>query len=321
MFILEKISQACSDPGLAVIISIMKKFMNILWIIGPILAMIGAGIALVKLLANPEEKKYKNLFKNMIIALLLLFLIPVIVNTVMKLFDDSFEISACWNAAENIGQTGSQNSGYINPNGNRPNSNIYDDPSDYQTGEGTATNSSNNSNSTDINSSGNSYTSVKKVIFVGDSRTVGMQSSVGTAGKDDVWSCASSMGLDWMKSTGIPSIEGQITSGTALVILMGVNDLYHVDSYISYINSLVSVVSSRNAKIYFVSVNPTSRTANYLNTDIDQFNQKMKSGLSSYVRYIDTNSFLKANGFSSNDGIHYSSTTYNQIYAYIKSSL
>lgn len=135
MFILNNISEVCSDPGLAMIISLIKKAMNIIWIIGPILAIIGAVIALIKLLGNPEEKKYKSLFRNMIIALLLLFFIPAIVNTVMKLFDDNFEVSACWNQAETTNNTSSQGSTYIDPNEDRPSSSIYQDPDSYETGK------------------------------------------------------------------------------------------------------------------------------------------------------------------------------------------
>ena len=47
-----KISGSCTDPGLASMLFVVKKFINILWIIGPILAIIGAVIAFIKLLAQ-----------------------------------------------------------------------------------------------------------------------------------------------------------------------------------------------------------------------------------------------------------------------------
>ena len=78
------LSGNCTDPGLASLLAVAKKFMNILWIVGPILAIIGAGIAFYKLMSNPEEKKYKSIFKNMLIALIMLFLVPAIVNVVMR---------------------------------------------------------------------------------------------------------------------------------------------------------------------------------------------------------------------------------------------
>ena len=70
------LSGNCTDPGLASLLAVAKKFMNILWIVGPILAIIGAGIAFYKLMSNPEEKKYKSIFKNMLIDIIMLFLVP-----------------------------------------------------------------------------------------------------------------------------------------------------------------------------------------------------------------------------------------------------
>ncbi len=161
MFILNNISSTCSDPGLAAIISIIKKVMNIVWIIGPILAMVGAIIAFTKMMSNPDDKKYKSLFKNMIIALLMLFFIPVIVNTVMAMFDDSFEVSACWNQAESINATGSQDSTYIDPNDDDK-SNIYTDPDEYETGTPPESGSTSSTGSTSTTYS--SYTSSKNNI-------------------------------------------------------------------------------------------------------------------------------------------------------------
>lgn len=329
MMLLLDISSSCSDPALAVVLSIVKKAMTILWIVGPILAIVGAVMAFFKLMSNPEEKKYKNLFKNMIMALLFLFFIPAIVNVVMGLLDDTFEFTACWNQAEALAETAGQKSTYIDPN-DRDKTNIYTDPGQYKTGEkksGTSTSNSTNSSSNSssssntVSSSSATNSSTKKMIFVGDSRTVGMKSAVDNEDPNDVWSCKTSMGLDWLKSTGVPAVESHITQGSSLIILMGINDLYHVDSYINYMNSLAPSIKAKGANLYFVSVNPTSRSADYLNSDISNFNSKMKSGLSSSVKYIDTHTYLLNNGFSSNDGIHYTATTYKQIYALIKNNL
>lgn len=322
MFILN-VSSSCSDPALATILAVIKKFMNILWIVGPILAIVGAGIALFKLLSNPDEKKYKSLFKNMLMALLFLFLLPALVNAVMGLLDGTFDFATCWNQAESISQTTSQGSNYIDPNKDK--TTIYTDPEDFNGKTGTK--SSNNANASASSTENTNpvvttpEATTKKLIFVGDSRTVGMQSAVGDQGKNDVWSCKSSMGLNWMKSTGIPNIESQITNGSCVIILMGVNDLYNADNYISYINGLVSSITQKGGKLYFVSVNPTNRSSASLNDDIDAFNLKLKNGLSSYVTYIDTNTYLMNNGFSSSDGVHYTNTTYKQIYTLIKGSI
>lgn len=57
---------------------------------------------------------------------------------------------------------------------------------------------------------------------------------------------------------GVPQVrEDQIEDNTAFIILMGVNDLYHVNDYISYINSKAAEWGNRGAQTYFaLSVGP-----------------------------------------------------------------
>ena len=106
MFILDNVNVdligACNDYGLAVLLNVIKRFLNIIQIVGPVLAVISLVVIFVKMISNPEEKKMKNAIKNCLIALVMLFVIPMIVNLVMQLFDDKFTISACWNEAEQI---------------------------------------------------------------------------------------------------------------------------------------------------------------------------------------------------------------------------
>ena len=129
-----KISGDCTDPGLASILFIVKKFMNILWIVGPICAIIGAVIAFVKLMNDPEEKKHKTLFKNMITALLLLFFLPAIINVCMGIFDGQFDLATCWNQAEIIHGVSGQQSHYIDPNNPNKKNPLNTNPNSYQTG-------------------------------------------------------------------------------------------------------------------------------------------------------------------------------------------
>lgn len=134
MFMLDAISSLCTDPGLANILFIIKRFMNIIWIAGPIFAIVSGVISAIKLMTNPDEKKYKSLFRNCIMALLFLFFLPIIVNVVMGLFSNDFEIAACWKYAEKINTTG-QNSGYIDSGKDKSNG-ILIDPGKYETSSG-----------------------------------------------------------------------------------------------------------------------------------------------------------------------------------------
>ena len=94
--------QSCSDPGLAYLLFFVKRFLNVIQIIGPIVALVGLTIHLIKLMTNPEDKKNKPLIKNWLIALLLLFFVPVIINLVMTLLDGKFDLPTCWNEATDM---------------------------------------------------------------------------------------------------------------------------------------------------------------------------------------------------------------------------
>ena len=150
-------------------------------------------------------------------------------------------------------------------------------------------------------------------VFIGDSRTEGLRDAVND---DSIWSCLSSMGYDWMVSTGVPQVEDQIEDNTAVIILMGVNDLYHVNDYISYINSKAAEWGNRGAQTYFVSVGPVQNDPYCSNAEIESFNAAMQANLSG-VTYIDVYSHLVSEGFSTVDGTHYPDSVSVDIYNYI----
>lgn len=152
-----------------------------------------------------------------------------------------------------------------------------------------------------------------KLVFIGDSRTEGLRDAVND---DSIWSCLSSMGYDWMVSTGVPQVEDQIEDNTAVIILMGVNDLYHVNDYISYINSKAAEWGNRGAQTYFVSVGPVQNDPYCSNAEIESFNAAMQANLSG-VTYIDVYSHLVSEGFSTVDGTHYPDSVSVDIYNYI----
>lgn len=58
-----------------------------------------------------------------------------------------------------------------------------------------------------------------------------------------------------------------------------------------------------------------------LNCDIADSNAKMQAGLNENIEFIDAYSFIDQNGFGSSDGLHYSNTTYKNIYDYVISEI
>jgi len=130
--------------------------------------------------------------------------------------------------------------------------------------------------------------------------------------------------LNWLKQTGIPQAKSYFKNGSAVIIMMGVNDVSTAniaDSYASYINSNIGNWTANGSKVYFVSVNPCNGNYSSLNSSIDSFNNSLKSQLSSKAIWIDTNSYLKSQGYDTTDGLHYNDATSFKIYNYIKSKV
>ena len=166
------------------------------------------------------------------------------------------------------------------------------------------------------------------VVWIGDSRTVGMYWAL-TGRKDanainwyddegNFWSAAVGMGLDWMKSTGAPQSEEQISEDTAVIILLGVNDIggeQTAGAYCDYINRKAREWTGRGASVFFVSSNPVKGTiTNGIgNRDIETFNQAMSGGLDSSITFVDTYHYLGSN-IVYKDHVHYEDETNLKIY-------
>lgn len=165
-------------------------------------------------------------------------------------------------------------------------------------------------------------TSSGKIIFIGDSRTVGMHSAVGDSA-NTIWSAKVSMGYDWMVSTGVNVVPANVKNAK-IIILMGVNDYGYYkrdEKYANYINGKAQEWAKSGAKTYYVSVNPVvdSKNKYVKNSSITEFNKSMKKLLNG-VTYIDTYSQI-INNFNAPDGLHYDKATYKRIYNYILSKL
>ncbi len=349
MLILD-ISQACNDPALATILSLCRKIFNLISLIAPIVLIVMLAVNFIKLMINPDDKKGLPNLKNSIFSCVIIFLIPTLVNMTLYLLGESTSFSACWNSEPN-----GHDSSYIDPNGssnkNKNNkSPLFNDPSDYKTGKKNKSNSKNKTNNNSSNKSKKSNTSKTSTslgnsfginnpkstlaVFIGDSRTVQMYAYLNDSWNganyssggvhvvsSDVYIGEGSMGLKWMKNTGIPAAKPYFNNGSAIIILMGVNDLSNYDNYLSYINSNASTWKKNGSSLYFVSVNPCADNYSDLNDKIEEFNIEMKNGLSKEVGFIDTYSFLIKNGYKTVDGLHYDKSTYKIIYNYIKSQV
>lgn len=148
------------------------------------------------------------------------------------------------------------------------------------------------------------------LLFVGDSRFVGMRDTVDS---DDMWFCKVGQGYSWF-SKNIEDIESLVDDNTVIVFGLGVNDLYNISRY--------EGVEKYFDRMYYISVNPVDE---YLeerygysirNIDIEKFNARIQ--LMYKKRYIDCNSRLHLVGYSTVDGLHYTKSTYRTIYTYVR---
>lgn len=128
MFILDVI-ETCNSSSLSTVLPVVKNIMLLIQIIVPVALLVSGTIEFVKLTINPEDKKGFRKILNKVIAAIIVFAIPVLVNVVMGAVGESTEFSSCWNNASESSNTGDDYT-YIDDDPRTPSS-IVIDPEDY----------------------------------------------------------------------------------------------------------------------------------------------------------------------------------------------
>lgn len=169
--------------------------------------------------------------------------------------------------------------------------------------------------------------SAGRFLFVGDSRMVGMEAAMNASEQttDTKYIARVGMGYYWLNSTAGTELKKQLQARPNLkvVFALGVNDLGNINSYVAYYKQLMREFP--DTKFYFFSVNPVNeaKEAQYgyrvKNTQIEAFNQVLSREMGS--RYVDSYTYLKTNGFSTVDGLHYTTATYRKLRSYIVTHL
>ena len=98
----DTLGTCCTDFALATVLDIVRKFFNIFQIIVPILLIIGVTIQLIKLVNDPERKNGIKEITNRVMAALICFFIPVIIDVVLGMVSQTstFKIADCWELAK-----------------------------------------------------------------------------------------------------------------------------------------------------------------------------------------------------------------------------
>ena len=184
-----------------------------------------------------------------------------------------------------------------------------------------------------------------KTLYIGDSRTVGMAQANSVSGGDchggkwdtshcnilnnsdsngDKWFCQIGAGLNLLKDNS-STIKDLAADCDNIVISLGVNDLYNNKKYIDEINKFTEEMKKLGKTVSVTTVNPVSDdkyadNPNLNNQKIDEFNNKLKNGLSSDINFIDTNSCIKGSA-TYTDGLHYKAETNKKVQQCIKNGL
>ncbi len=173
-----------------------------------------------------------------------------------------------------------------------------------------------------------------RIIWVGDSRTLGLQDALHKTERvdDDLFVGKVGEGIHWFQEEGISQMDEAIRENPNLpvVLNLGVNDPQLVDEYIGTYKEVFKAYP--DSTFYILSVNPLDEEflledglveeavfedINSLN--VAKMNVKLKEEFAS--RYIDSASYLKSDGFDTVDGLHFSTETYLKIHDFVVKEL
>lgn len=146
-------------------------------------------------------------------------------------------------------------------------------------------------------------------LFVGDSRTVGMEAAVGSI------KTIAKVGAGYSFLHPKVSHLKNNYHNTNIVLWFGVNDLYNVDKYIEAYNELAD--SMTDCKIIVVNVGPARGDYADLMPDIQDFNAMLETKLNSNVSLVDVFTQMQSATYTTTDGLHYKAPTYRNIYKLI----
>ena len=111
-----ELGTCCSNYALAMSLDTIRKFMNIVQIIAPIILILMAVIGFAQLMMNPEQKNGMKSILNKVFAAAIIFSIPVMVDAVLLVLPDSFSVSACWEQAKTTAEISRATSNkYVDP--------------------------------------------------------------------------------------------------------------------------------------------------------------------------------------------------------------
>ena len=330
----------CSVPEVLEVMRIINMVILIIKIVVPILLILTGMITLMKTINVGNDdllaKAKKQLVSNCIAAIVI-FLIPTLVNVIVKVSDTDNQYRDCLyadteiinnaysNKAETLVSTAESSKTYNDyyaakdavskiKDGNERASleerldalyeiikSDIDKNNDGETNNGTGggTNTDNNSGNT---VGGGEVKNISGTIYMGDSRTNGLKLYGGLSSDEQVFATD---GGGYNSFLGhITSVNNVLSNGKSynIVLNYGVNDLGNSSKYCEKYKSFINSVNSKN-NVYVMSVNPVNDSGSEYakNSSIETFNSSIKSCISGLknVKYCDVYGSTSINEWTS----------------------
>lgn len=162
-------------------------------------------------------------------------------------------------------------------------------------------------------------------ILIGDSRFVGMDQAceiTDNATNHEYVVAKVGEGYQWFVNTALTEARDIVRTHTWIsrwkyVICLGVNDLWDFEKYKDEYLTLKS-----DHDLILVSVGPTGPSSTVSNDDVTVFNQQLRNFCDENdIPYIDYNTTITGEGFTTQDGLHYTNTIYKRIYEIIEEGM
>lgn len=98
------VGACCTDYSLVNILNIARRVFDVIQILVPIILTIAATIQFVQLTINPELKDGFRKILNKLIAAVIIFLLPTLVDVVLSSTSNDLNISSCWTQAKIVSE-------------------------------------------------------------------------------------------------------------------------------------------------------------------------------------------------------------------------
>ena len=131
----EVLGTCCRDYGIVTVLDITRKIFDLFQIFIPILLLIMATINFIILVVNPETKNGTKKIINQFLAAIIIFFIPTIMNVILNMIPNNFQIASCWKQAKYNAEIARTNTIMFQPTDERKKSSILISPDDFEMGD------------------------------------------------------------------------------------------------------------------------------------------------------------------------------------------